>query len=200
METTFKAAPRLNMEKAIAAYGLTRNFAVRTGPKIYIGTVLVLIAAITIIGQGQYSALLLSVSIFILGFQQWRAARDETAMDRFYERINLSNQKLENWPAAREMLTVAWKDNPAFQREMYVYVELDTLEYVIEKYKLGYMSEEHTLRGLENFKSRCLYSKEFRDLAFDNVRTSSYNPTTIAVVDQICQELKAAQKVPSSSQ
>lgn len=47
---------------------------------------------------------------------------------------------------------------------MYTYLELDNLEYAVEKYKLGYMSARQALRCLKTFQVRCK-SPDFLELA-----------------------------------
>lgn len=86
------------------------------------------------------AAAVLALGAFIVGYHQWRAARRETSMDKFYERLKTANDRLAELKADKF--------------EMYVYAELDNLEYVIEKYRLGYMGPDQALRGLETFRSR----------------------------------------------
>jgi len=85
--------------------------------------------------------LILSIGVLLIGYQQWRDARQEASFERFYDRLNIANSRREKLGA--DPFT------------MYVFAELDNLEYVIERYKLGYMSAELACRGLETFKSRC---------------------------------------------
>jgi hypothetical protein len=116
----------------------------------------------------------LALGAFIVGYHQWRAARRETSMDRFYDRLEIANDRL----AALEGID-------AFH--MYVYSELDNLEYVIEKYRLGYMSPEQALRGLRTFQSRLTGYKgqEFGEFAEGALDRSAYSPDTCCVVRRV---------------
>jgi len=47
---------------------------------------------------------IVATGAIILGYQQWRAARNEQSLEKFYERLETTNQKFEAWPGARELL------------------------------------------------------------------------------------------------
>ena len=136
------------------------------------------------------STVFLTLGIFVLGYHQWRAARHEISMDKFYDRLDMVDRRLENWPAARQMLNHFWQnsdDQASYECFNCVYVELDNLEYGIEKYKLGYMNADLALRCLRTFQSRC-DSKKFREMAFKAVQGVGYHPTTAEVVKKVCKE------------
>lgn len=133
----------------------------------------------------------------IVGYQQWRASRQETSLDRFYDRLKLTNDRLNEWVAARMMLNGAIiakdadeteDDKQKWRRMMYVFIELDNLEYAIEKYKIGYMRPELARRALRTFRLRCA-SAEFRELAHgrvSNTKNLEYTETTREVVRRVC--------------
>jgi hypothetical protein len=77
------------------------------------------------------------------------------------------------------MLNHLWvgNDESSFRKSMYVYIELDNLEYLIEKYHLGFLRNTTALRGLLTFKTRCC-SAEFRNLALKLAHTGGYNADT----------------------
>jgi hypothetical protein len=58
------------------------------------------------------------------------------------------------------------KDTPAFDQEqkIFVFMEIDNLEFALEKYNAGYLDNEQMFRVCEIFESRCL-SRPFRYLA-----------------------------------
>jgi hypothetical protein len=146
---------------------------------------------------------------FAFGYQQWRSARHEKAMEDFYSRLTLANQKREGAKLVSLLLKHPWElkgvnGDPLFLRgykdhqwSMYVYSELDNLEYVVEKYYLGYMKPRHALRGLRTFYERCL-RQCFRDRALQCVRFMGYNESTIKVVEQVCDDIEKWQ--PPQSQ
>jgi hypothetical protein len=53
--------------------------------------------------------------------------------------------------------------------EMYVFTELDNLEYSLKRYKLGYVDQNLVIRELTAFRSRCLHSRLFTNLAHASV-------------------------------
>ncbi len=186
----------------VESYGFKGNFAVRSGPSIFIGIVLFLAVTVGVIGQisprnldgVQLISAIVTIGVFVLGYQQWRAARNEISMDKFYDRLDLANRRLDAWPAARAMVSHLWplvpedkQDINAFERVMYIYMELDNLQYVAEKYKLGYMNSEQALQGLRTFQSRC-FSSDFRKLALHYVERAGYNSTVREIVKRVCKD------------
>ncbi len=103
---------------------------------------------------------------------QWRNVRHEGAIDKFYERLHLSNQmRLNAAEAAFTMREAQAAQVPDGQPEhlfvldgsgtycelavnFYVYTELDNLEYVVHKYRHGYISRDMANRALHNFQTR----------------------------------------------
>jgi hypothetical protein len=135
----------------------------------------------------------IGVGALYLGFQQWRASRREISLDKFYERLLATNQKLKDWPAARPFAgpwnvdgnADAAEENCHFQRKMYIYLELDNLEYSLAKYRIGYMTSEDAYRGLMTFCQRCCASPEFREGAEKAVENIAYDSYTCEVVAKV---------------
>ena len=116
----------------------------------------------------------------LVAYQQWRAAKYEAALDKFYDRLDIANRRRENLP----------QDGPGSIKpfDMYVYTELDNLEYTIEKYKLGYVTVAHMCRSLETFRVRCEDIEGFVERAYEDVNRpgrSGYHETTAAIVVSI---------------
>ena len=124
---------------------------------------------------------LFALGAFIVGYHQWRAARRESSMDQYYSRLHIANQQLAVLEGVRPL-------------DMYVFSELDNLEYVIEKYRLGYMDARQALRGLETFQRRLygLKGSEFAAFAEVTVARSGYNATTRRVVQQVVADWRRA--------
>lgn len=148
----------------------------------------------------QIAAFPFALAAFILTLWQWREARHEVSLDRFYDRLNETNKRLDVWVPART-LAPPWcdpghpVDDHQYQQEMYTYCELDNLEYAIHKYELGYMSPYVAHRSLRTFKSRCA-SPTFRALAWSLVNNTGYDAETRHVVDTLRKspELRSADK------
>jgi hypothetical protein len=179
-------------------YGLNRGLAMRRRPWIYVG--LVVFAALTLgvlahlyldtqkLNGIQVATAVVALGAFILGYQQWRSARFETSIDKFYERLEASNRKLHEWTTARQLIG-ALDDQLSFQQSMYVFSEIDNLEYVIQKYKYGYMSTDQALRGVKTFKARCIHDK-FRERAGSCLEMGGYNRETREVFGKVCEEIE----------
>jgi hypothetical protein len=178
----------------LAAYGVypTRTVAV-TPLAVIIVTVLALFMTVDGEWRGYRGAELgvavVAVCAFILGYQQWLDGRRETSFDKYYERLDGADRRLENWPAAQAMLNQFWGGglkSDDFQRYNYIWVELDNLEYMLEKYKLGYVRADHALRAVETFASRC-ESSEFREVleSVANIK-AGYHGTTVGLATRVC--------------
>lgn len=94
-----------------------------------------------------------------LGYLQWRAGRHEVSFDSYYGKLDTANQKFDAWRVE------ALRDDPgelqSHLNTMFVFAELDNLEYVLEKLKLGYVRQELAERAIRNFRSRCAESPDF---------------------------------------
>ena len=148
-------------------YGLKQGFLVRYRLAFFAGVVAVLtltsvaLALLRVMpaanAQGDTNPFALvtvgaAIAGALLAYQQWWAARTEVAFDKFYERLNYANQRFMEWPAARAMMI---RTAPGDEREMYVYTELDNLEYAVEKYRIGFMGPDTALRAVHTFEYRC---------------------------------------------
>ncbi len=154
-----------------------------------------------------FATAIVAMCAFVFGYYQWRSSHHEKAMEDFYSRLNLANQRRESARLVSSLLGHPWEENandedtPSLQGyndhrwTMYVYSELDNLEYVVEKYNLGYMEARHALRGLRTFYQRC-FRKPFRDRAWKCALFMAYNKSTIKVVEKVCQDIEEQRKAP----
>lgn len=164
-------------------------------------------SSLDIPGSANAATALAALGAFFFGYRQWRSSRYEKSMEDFYSRLNLANQRRENTELVCRLLRHTWelkgvREAPPslcecddHQWSMYVYAELDNLEYVVEKYNLGYMQPRHALRGLRTFYERCL-RQCFRDRAWRCVRFYAYNDSTIQVVEKVCQHIEERRTQP----
>ncbi len=144
-------------------------------------------------GAGQVAAVLVGGAAGIFTYQQWADSRREESLDRFYQRLGEVNSLYREWESARDLVPHFWEfapggDETAHQKQLYVYLELDNLEYMLVRYELGFVSQELLMRALRTFASR-MVSKDFRDLATDQVDGAGYVKDTGEVVTKVCEEL-----------
>jgi hypothetical protein len=140
----------------------------------------------------------LIVSIF--AYYQWNDVRRELSLDKFYDRLSLINERYYYWPHARDLVGHFWPNPPdekTFQEAMYVYLELDNLEYIIMRYHLGFVSRPLLKRAVRTFSSRC-QSSVFSSLARQLVNGAGYSSSTIHVVSALT-ELALASKTSAKS-
>jgi len=76
--------------------------------------------------------------------------------------------------------------NADFQRALYVYLEIDNLEYIIDRFQHGDVREELFRRAVRTFVSRC-ESDEFCQLALLLVKRAGHNEKTVKVITEFVQ-------------
>jgi hypothetical protein len=124
------------------------------------------------------------IAAFLVLFWQWRRARQEASLEKFYDRLDMANKRM----VAVVEQELAQKD-PRHQSPlvgvsifgMWVFAELDNLEYAIEKYRLGYMSGENFDRAVATFESRCKYLPGFGAEASDACASGYQEHTAKAI-------------------
>jgi hypothetical protein len=109
----------------------------------------------------------------VIAYRQWISARQEISIDKYYDRLDSSNQKLA-------LLGVP-------PRELHVYAELDKLEYVTVKYKLGYLPPELALRAFQNFEGHCR-AEDFRQYLREKLPPAAYLDETRRLAGIICSD------------
>jgi len=132
---------------------------------------------------------ILGAGALAVAYIEWLLGRRESSMDKFYDRLVLANNYRREVKAPSKLGISAAK--------LYVFSELDNLEYVIERYRFGYMSAALALRGVRTFQSRLKGIKGFRSevrklLTLD----SGYSRHTQRVVSALLNELAPS---PSSA-
>jgi hypothetical protein len=119
----------------------------------------------------------LTLGFAMIAYRQWRATRYEISIDKYYDRLEVANKRLE-----------ALKLEGAELEDMHAFAELDKLEYVIVKYEYGYIPPILALRALNNFTQLCRDRREFKRKASHWVETASYLDVTRIVVGNVCAE------------
>lgn len=121
-----------------------RTWIVAAGLACFLGIVILSILLATEFRMTFKDAATTALGLFTLAFafHQWRAIRQEASLDKFYERLGAANLSYEKLDEADKYL-------------MYMFAELDNLEYVIHKYKRSYISDELAFRALRTFFTHC---------------------------------------------
>jgi hypothetical protein len=97
-------------------------------------------------------AALAAGATFIVSYFQWQLARHEISFDKFYEKLNITNQTI-NACGLKEARDHAGEIDHL--RNMRVFAQLDTLEYVLGKYRLGFVEFDLVDRAIRTFRSDC---------------------------------------------
>ena len=102
--------------------------------------------------------------VLVLGYLQWREIRHEISYDRYYDRLAGVNERFNAYRLD------ALAGDPAEKRShlntMFVFGELDLLEYMLGKRRLGYVREELAERAIRSFRSRCGDPNFCRDVLY----------------------------------
>jgi len=130
----------------------------------------------------QLIAGILGAGALAVAYIEWLLGRRESSMDKFYDRLVLANNYRREIKTPRKL--------GISQAKLYVFSELDNLEYVIERYRFGYMSAALALRGVKTFESRLKGIEGFSDLVRRLVTPESgYSEQTRIVVGELLSEL-----------
>jgi hypothetical protein len=137
----------------------------------------------------------------LIGLWQWRAARQEASLERYFDRLEVPNQRwCEYYQHVIELLAEAPRETPGWQEQVddaleqlyrfYCFAELDNFEYAIRKYRIGYMSDDLAQRAAETFHSRCAGSVEFWHAADASLEGCGYSADFVAIVRRILDDTR----------
>jgi len=146
----------------------------RLGVVLLIGGIAVLFAIRG--AQVQLIGGILGAGALAVAYIEWLLARRESSMDKFYERLRIANDYRRS---------VKDPDLGIAEDRLYVYSELDNLEYVIERYRFGYMSAALALRGIRTFQSRLAGIPGFKALVRKLLPGAGYSLQTRVVVREL---------------
>jgi hypothetical protein len=180
--------------EGLRAFDFPKRKLIRTKPFLF-GAGLVLTAVVYAVfaltlplkGTDGISAAV-GITTIVAAFAYWQSGRYEAATDRYYDRINLANTRYEKLSPDAYL--------------MYMFMEVDNLEWVIEKYKWGYITPEQAFRGLKLFYTHCREIQErvpsgtklpLSQLADAWVDKGGYLTTTCRVVKSVCEAINRAQ-------
>ena len=123
----------------------------------------------------------------LLGIAKWNASLEQDAIKRYEAEIAQSNDA-EKVDDVREMMAHLYRSPEGcprnYDKSRYVYIQLDNLEYALERYALGHASAYSTARAVMTFASRC-GSDEFKKRARLQVKVASYSPVVVRVVAEV---------------
>ncbi len=111
----------------------------------------------------------LAFGALLLALHQWNLARQNASLTEVFERRRDTNAELVDNEGMRILVEAAMPDGaiadpPSFLKAMFVFAELDNLEFHYEKYRKGFITNEVAIRACEIFLSRCK-GQMFRALA-----------------------------------
>jgi len=126
------------------------------------------------------ATILLAAGALLIGILRWSLSLQETSINSFYERLRASNEFLVEAIKAHKFVENLMTDSidgdkrENFKRDMWVYIELDNLEFCFEKYAYRFMTVDTAYRALGVFLTRCKNSP-FKRYAKDLVNKGKYN-------------------------
>jgi hypothetical protein len=159
----------------------------RLGIVLLIGAIAVAVAIWG--GNIELIAAIVAGGALAVAYIEWLLGRRESSMDKFYERLVLANNYRREVRAPREL--------GIGDVELYVFSELDNLEYVIERYRFGYMSAALALRGVRTFQSRLENINGFRERLpdLDDCGYSAHTQIVVAaLMDKLASSPSAARR------
>lgn len=189
--------------KTLRSLGVAQSWRTRFGPYIFllgalgIASIFVIHDAVLPCGPELkgFAIPFVTTAALIVAYNQWRHLRNEVSITGSIERLDIVNSYFKG----RENLgTVTYffgdqatwddgiQDQHAWQQKMYVFMELDNLQYALEKYRLGYSSAYQAMRIVDVFAARCK-SEKFLATAHQLVRDDygSYTGETRRAVSRL---------------
>jgi hypothetical protein len=202
-----------SISRVVERYGLTR----RRRKQLLLGAFILVVAAAevclvlfglrgqTLADRAGVAASLLTADAILLAWWQWRAQRREVALEAYFARLDLPNQRrLAYYEQVLALGDAAGNAAVATALEQfylfYVYAELDNLEYALTKYADGDMSAGLAERAVQTFLSRCRQSADFRERAGQAVAASGYSATFEALVRDLLARCTAAGGAPAAGE
>jgi hypothetical protein len=123
----------------------------------------------------------------LLAVFQWHSALEQDAMQRYESESAGANAAESSESVAHMLGPILYPGSTpeAHTNVRYVYVQLDNLEYALERYEHGFASPYTTMRAVTAFARHCQLSHEFRDVSRRQVFAASYSETVRKVVVRI---------------
>lgn len=159
--------------------------------------------AVVFPNAAQFATALFALVAVFFAYLQWVSTRLEASLDRFYDRLVIVNERYYRWPEAQRLTSHFWYGRgateeemtpEAFKAAMYVYLEFDNLEYMLFRYKLGYVESDLVTRAISTFLARC-ENDQFRKIAtrLAGNQEGGYVAQTASAVTFLLQKAAAVQ-------
>lgn len=134
----------------------------------------------------EVAAILSGTVALLFGYIQWRRDKRNASSDSYYSRLDMANQRFHDWELDR--LEGSRKRNSGaicrdevvdHYHRMFVFAELDNLEYALGKYVQAFIEEELAARAVVHFLKRV---PKFHDTVGSCVKEGAYEWYTHKVV------------------
>jgi hypothetical protein len=122
----------------------------------------------------------------LLGIYQWRMSLEKDALEKFQAEIREANEAKSKWLGVREMMVQHYlpgdqTSEREYEKSLYVYQQLDNLEFALERYLQGFTSAYTAFRSVITFQDKCC-APEFHARAAQLFRKGSYSPPVRNVI------------------
>lgn len=124
-----------------------------------------------------------AAGIFLLTYIQWRLARQEASFEKYYDRMAVTIENIRQCG-----LEEAGEDRNQrldHLRNIRVFNQIDNIEYVFGKYRLGYIDTDILDRAIRNFWSECQQDWFVDKVVFWLKTIHTYQPDTVAAANYI---------------
>jgi len=119
----------------------------------------------TIFNEGvRTTGTFLTAIAFVFGLFQWKAARREASFERYYDRLKIANDSFDDYKEEELTNTARNEEMKTHRFFMFLFAELDNLEYILQKHCLGYVDQILVDRALQHFWARCMDANIGKDL------------------------------------
>jgi hypothetical protein len=131
----------------------------------------------------EFVTAILGVGALGIAYVEWMLERRESAINKFYDRLKISNDYRNS---------IRDPNLGMSDENLYVFSEIDNLEFVIEQYRIGYISPALALRAVDTFRGRFGIDGVAERISKFVDMGCGYSPETVKVVRGLLDEHLAA--------
>jgi len=131
----------------------------------------------------------------VFAILQWRVSLEKDALEKYQTEIKEANESKLKWPGVKEMMAEHYlkedSTNPReYQQSLYVYNQLDSLEFALERYLQGFTSAYTAFRSVITFQGKCT-AAQFRSRVEKLFVEGSYSPPVRSVIKEVLRRTAA---------
>ena len=166
-ERMFSKRERIS-RKTLKTLGVKQSLGIRFGPYFILFFILIISICFFLLDIWEITSIewktlltpIVTVFALLLAYHQWKHLRNEVSISGSLERLDIVNSYFKN-PENDKIIKYYFGQDPTWDKgienreewgkRIYIFMELDNLQYALEKYRLGYSSAYQAMRIVDVF-------------------------------------------------